>query len=362
MADDFQDKTEDASSKKLADARKKGQVAKSQDLNAAVMLTAGMALLFTCSSYMFSFLSEIMVAIFTHLTEPIDSMEAVIYWFKAGVWYTVLLALPLFTGLVVAAFLTNVFQVQFLFSMEPLKPKWKNINVFDPSLYKKFFNLQALVRLLFGLCKLTVIGFVCYWVIGSSLEEASQMMYAEAIDILIFVAWQSFIIGILIAFILLFLGVAEYAYQKWKFAQDMKMSKQEVKDERKQMEGDIHLKSKMRSMMHSMAQTRMKDNVPHADVVVANPIHYAIAIKYDGDTMAAPICVAKGARKMALVIREIAEGCGVPIVENPPLAQGLYRVVDVGDWIPAEFYHSVAEVLAYVYRLNAKTLSNAPIK
>lgn len=353
MADDFQDKTEEPTPKKLADARKKGQVAKSQDLTAALVLLASMGILLVASPFMYGILSNITVAIFTHLTENFESIEAVAYWARVGIWYLFLMASPMLFGLLLTGFFANVAQFNFLFSTEPLKPKWKNINVFDPSLYKKFFNLQAIMKLIFGLSKLAVVGGICYLVIYNALEEAGRLIFEEVGAIFIFITWHSFVMGIIIAIILLFLGVAEFVYQKWKFTQDMKMTKHEVKEERKQMEGDVHLKSKMRSMMQAMTQSRMKANVPHADVIIANPVHYAIALKYDEETMPAPICIAKGARKIALSIREIAENNGVPIVENPPLAQGLYRVVEIGDIVPAEFYHSVAEVLAYVYRLNA---------
>jgi len=136
--------------------------------------------------------------------------------------------------------------------------------------------------------------------------------------------------------------------------QEMKMSRQELKDERKQTEGDAHVKAKMRSMMQSFSQSRMKSNVPDSDVIIANPVHFAIAIKYDASVMPAPMCVAKGARKMALAIKDIADEHHIPIVENAPLAQTLYRVVEVGEVIPQNFYHAIAEVLAYVYRLNEK--------
>jgi flagellar biosynthetic protein FlhB len=130
------------------------------------------------------------------------------------------------------------------------------------------------------------------------------------------------------------------------------MTKQDIKDERKQSEGDAHIKSKLRSMMQSFTRNRMKENVPQSNVIVANPIHFAVALKYDAETMAAPICVAKGARRMALIIKELAKDSNVPIVENPPLAQALYKTIEVGMPVPADLYHGVAEVLAYVYRLN----------
>jgi flagellar biosynthetic protein FlhB len=210
------------------------------------------------------------------------------------------------------------------------------------------------MKLVFGMSKLTVVGVVIYNVIISDLAEMTRLMEAEVGEILLFIIFKAALIGVLIALVLIVLGIADYTYQKWKFANDMKMTKQEVKEEYKQMEGDTHVKSKMKQMMQSFSRNRMKDNVPEADVIIANPVHYAIAVKYDPEGMAAPVCLAKGARKMALSIKEIAKENKIPIVENPLLARMLYKAVEVGELVPPQFYHAVAEVLAYVYRLNEK--------
>ncbi len=354
MSEDLQDKTEAATGKKLQDARKKGQVAKSQDLTAAALLITGMSSLAFFGSQLFSSLSTVMIGVFNHLLEPIGTPGSLVFWFRGGLFYVVSIVFPILASLFVASLLINVGQVGFLFSTEPLKPKWKNINIFNPKVYKKFFNTQALARLAFGLCKLGVIAVVCYFMILSAVPQIAQLMHGGSRDFLAFLIWQGFIIGMTISIILLILGLAEFAYQKWKFQSDQKMTKQEVKDERKQVEGDPHQKGKMRGLMHQFSQNRMKDNVPHADVIVANPVHFAIAIKYDPDKMQAPMCVAKGARKMALAIKELASENKVPIVENPLLARGLYQTVEVGQHVPPEFYHAIAEVLAYVYRLDEK--------
>lgn len=352
MADDFQEKSEDATQKKLTDARKKGQIAKSQDLTAAIMLLGLVVVIFFSSSWIFQGLIHVFQGVFNHLHHPYDEPKELSEWAKQGVLYMAYLLAPVLAAAVFLGVFSNAIQSGFLFSTEPLKPKWKTLNIFNVSNYKKFFSLQALMKLIFGLGKLTVVGVVCYFMIYLLVEEAFTMMHGTAAQLVIFIAWNAFLIGVLIGLILLVLGVAEFIYQKWKFSQDMKMSKQEIKDERKQSEGDTQVKSKMRSMMQSFMQNRMKSNVPQADVVVANPIHFAIAIKYDADTMSAPLCVAKGARKMALAIKEIAKENEVPIVENPPLAQGLYKTVEVGQMVPPEFYQSIAEVLAYVYKMN----------
>ena len=354
MADELQDKTEEATPRKLEEARKKGQVAKSQDLTASIVLLSGMLTLFFSGSLFSKRLFSMARGVFLNLSEPFDSLSSVSFWFQQGLSYLVLMMLPLFFGLFVMAFVVNVYQVKLVFSAHPLIPKWNNVNIFNPQRYKKFFELGAIMKLLFGLMKLFSVGVICYLMIYSLLSDISKLVEANPREIVQFIAWNSFLMGVLVSLFLLALGMADFAYQKWKFAKDQKMTKQEVKEERKQSEGDVHVKGRMRSMMHSFAQSRMKSNVPQSDVIIANPVHFAIAIKYDQEKLPAPVCMAKGARKMALLIKDLAKESKVPIVENPPLARSLYKAVEVGELIPPEFYQAIAEVLAYVYRLNEK--------
>jgi len=354
MAEEFQEKTEEATPKKLADARKKGQVAKSQEFTSGILMICGVLVLYFFAAYFSTKMQHLFIAVLNNLQVPYDSLDGLTFWFRRGIVYVLITMLPLVVALTAVAFLVNVFQVGFTIAPEAIKPKWKNINCFHPGNYKRFFSVQALMRSALGVGKMALVAVVSYLVISTTLPEVSRLMNGRPLDIYFFVAKYAFLLGLFIAVTLLVLGILDLMFQKWKFKRDMRMTKQEVKDERKQTEGDIHVKSKMRSMMQAFAQSRMKDNVPHADVVIANPIHFAIAIKYDAQQMAAPQCVAKGARRMALVIKEIANEHDIPIVENPPLAQALYKGVDVGGFIPPDFYHAVAEVLAYVYRLNEK--------
>ncbi len=301
---------------------------------------------------MFTQIREMFIGLLNNLTESFDNQEAVIYWFQSGVQFVILVLTPFLLVLFVGALAINFYQVGFEPSTESLVPKWKNLNIADPENYKKFFNLSALMRLVFGISKLSVIGIVSFVIIYAGMKSNSRLMDSTTSVMFVFLFEQAFFIGIYIAGILIVLGIFDFLYQKWKFSNDMKMTKQEVKDERKQTEGDMQMKSKLRSMMQSFIQNRMKSNVQHADVVVANPIHFAVAIKYDAKKMAAPICIAKGARKVAIEIKERAKKYKIPVVENPPLARALYKVVDVGVYVPPDFYHSVAEVLAFVYRMN----------
>lgn len=360
MSEDFQEKTEEATPKKLSDARRKGQVAKSQDLTSSFILFVGMIAFYFFGPFLYRQLAQLATGVFLNLTEPIDTVDAVVMWVRAGLFYIVVMVVPIMMTLLVTGILINVVQVGWHISTESLNPKLNKVNPFDPKNWKKFFSVQAVARLVFGLAKMAVIGVVCYWIIQAKIGDVTALMNGSAADIFAFLVTTAFQIGMAIAIILVVLGILEFLVQKWKFMKDMKMSRTEVKDERKQTEGDVQVKGKMRSMMQSMAQSRMRDAVPHADVVIANPIHFSIAIRYDPENMHAPLCVAKGARRMALMIRGIAEEHGVPVVENPPLAQGLYRVVEVGQFIPPEFYHAVAEVLAHIYRLNQEVQQSLP--
>ena len=352
MADDFQEKTEEATPKKLQDARKKGQVARSQDFTTSFVLFVGMTVLAFTGNFIFERVRRLSEAIFTHLDLSYGTLEDVAFWGERAIQFIFVTLFPMFVGVLIAALSVNVLQVGFLISTEPLTPKGKNLNIFNPSNYKKFFNVQALMRLVMGLSKIAVVGVVCYFVILGSLNDLSRLMMGEVDDMFYFLVWYGFLIGFLTAVILIVLGIIDFIYQRWKFSNDQKMSKQDIKDEHKQAEGDAQIKGRMRSMMQSFSQSRMKERVPESDVVIANPIHFAIAIKYDPEKIAAPFVVAKGARKMALIIKDLAKEHNVPIVENPPLAQALYKAVEVGTVIPPQFYHAIAEVLAYVYRLH----------
>lgn len=357
MAEDFQEKTEEATPKKLSDARKKGQVAKSQDFTVSLSLLASAFVLFMFGAYLFSGLTDAFRAVVQNIHTEYNTPEAITFYFREGVKFMVFLMLPIFLFFFVVAFVAVASQVGFVIAPEAMKPKWKTLNVFDVGNYKKFFGMQAMMRLFFGMGKLIVVGVVSLLFIRSEMQALSNLMKTHVEKICHYIAIDALWLIVMVALILVVLGVIDLVWQRFKFAKDMKMSKQEVKDERKQTEGDVQVKSRLRQMMQQFTQGRMKAEVPNADVVIANPVHFAIAIKYQAGQMNAPVCVAKGMRKIAESIKQIAKDNGVPIVENPPLAQSLFKTVEVGMPIPPNFYHAVAEVLAYVYRLNEKMAS-----
>ncbi|MDF2549034.1 MAG: flhB [Chlamydiales bacterium] len=352
MSDDFQEKTEEATSKKLEDARLKGRVAKSNDLTTGALLLSATLFLYFLLPYMGQQMLQVFVLIFTHLSMDIKSTEEASYWFQTGIFAIASILGPLFILLFITSLAVMIFQVGFVLSTENLQMRWKSLNIFDVSNYKKYFDAKAWMRVFLGMMKTGSIGFVGYWVISSEIGAISKTMNGSASQILSCFLTIAFRLCFISSLILFIFGCFDWFYQKLMFAKEMRMSKQEIKDERKQSEGDVQVKSRMRSMLQSFLRSRIKTEVPKADVIITNPIHYAIAIRYDSEKMPSPICVAKGSRKMALKIKEIAKESGVPIVENPPLARSLYKAVEVGAFIPAPFFHSVAEVLAYVYRMS----------
>ena len=302
------------------------------------------------SQYIFDKLIFVYVSIFHHLNEPFDNLESVIFWFREGIAYLLKLMLPILLSAFIGALFINIYQVGLLVSLEPILPRWNKVNIFHPGNFKKFFGVRAFMRLFFGIGKLIIIFTVS--IIFIKMNAIPYLMQQNIKKLLIILFQQVFYISIIIAVLLFVWGIFDFLYQKWRFAKDMKMTKQEVKDEYKQSEVDLLVKSKIHSLMEEFSKGAMKSNIPQSDVIIANDIHYAVAIKYDSDKMPAPVCVAKGARKIAVIIKNIAKEHKIPIIENPLLASTLYKSVKEGMFISSDFYHSIAKVLACVYKTN----------
>jgi flagellar biosynthetic protein FlhB len=249
----------------------------------------------------------------------------------------------------IAGLAGNVLQVGFEIHSEALSLKFNKLNPVTG--LKKLVSLQSLVELAKGIAKIIVVSAVAYGVVSRHLQQFPGLMQQDISQVLVFVAKVSFEIGFYVCLSLILLAVLDFAYQRWQHEKNLRMTKQEVKDERKQTEGDPKIKARIRRIQMEMAYRRMMAAVPEADVVITNPTHLAIALRFDGKTMIAPRILAKGAGFVAERIRQVAGENDVPVVENKPLAQALYKMVDIGDFIPVELYRAVAEVLAYVYRL-----------
>lgn len=351
----FQDKTEPATPRKREEARKKGQVAKSKELSSIIVLTAAVLYLFFCAKGMTLRMGDMMQNAFYSLSELNSDDHGIIYFFSQVVHQFLWMILPILLILCAVAFLSNYLQTGFIFSVDPLTPKASKIDPIKG--LNKIFSLRSLVELAKSILKILIVGWVAFSILKSESVHLIPLMYQSKTQIISFMATVSFELGIKCCSVIALLGILDYLYQKYEFEKDLKMTKQEVKDEFKQTEGDPLVKSRIRSIQREMAKRRMMEEVPKADVVITNPTHIAIALRYETEEgMNAPKIVAKGLNKIAVRIKEIARGKGIPVIENKPLAQNLYRL-DLGEEIPPAFYRAVAEILAYVYKLKNKNLN-----
>lgn len=345
-------KTERATPKKRGDARQKGQVAKSQDLGAVVVLIGGVALLALMGSQIAMAMSDYLHQVLTGSVPGEFNTEGIVAILQHAAGQ-VLPLLGLFMACLVVLTAASTY-AQIGFEITPEALKWDLTRISLTKGINNLFQWRSLVRVLATIVKASVILVSAYLAVRSQLPLISLLDRSQLPTI------TSFMGGFLVRAAmgacagLVITAVADYAYQRWQFEKDMRMTKQEVRDESKQVEGDPSIKGQIRKKQREAAARRMMDAVPTATVVVTNPTHYAVALKYKTGESRAPLVVAKGADLVAQRIREIATEHNVPIVENKPLAQSLYRTAEIGSEIPATLYRAVAELLSYVYRLRGK--------
>lgn len=350
MADE---KTEEATPRRREDERKKGNVAKSQDMTSALTITSGVGLMFVLSPMIMEKLKNLLYYTLTHLNPNEIETNDIITIFAPYAKVTGEMLLPFFLGLVVATILVVRLQVGSIFSTEKIKPK---IDKLTPSsmvnALKKMFNPfepKNMVEITKSFLKMGIVGYVGFSTVMGRKDELLGLLGVDiptAFAVLAGILTQM-IINICVA--MLIIGFIDKKYQDYEYNKSIKMTKQEIKDEWKNMEGDPLIKSKIKSAQMQFMRQKMMSAVPNADVVVANPTHLSVALKYDKDIAPAPVVVAKGVDYMAFKIREIAKANNVPIVENKPLARSLYKLVQVDQVIPAELYVAVAEILAFIY-------------
>ncbi len=349
------EKTEPATAKKLQDARENGQVAKSQELNHAI----GLISLFLMLKMFISFVGEHLLNGFPMIynkipdiiNESIGGLSVfVIQRVINNVMITILQILsPFFVIGFSLSVLINILQVKWKITTKPMKPKISKLNPLNG--FKRIFSKDSLFELLKSIVKIILIIYVAYTSIKDHQNELFLLYDIPLFQVILLIGTIVIDTGLKISFVYLIVGIADLIYQRHKFKEDMKMTKQEVKDEYKNIEGNPEIKGRQRSKMREASQRRMMQSLPSADVVITNPTHYAVAIKYDSQKNSAPIVVAKGEDFLAQKIRETAKEHHIEIVENKPLARMLYANVDVGQEVPPELYQAVAEVLAFVYSL-----------
>jgi flagellar biosynthesis protein FlhB len=346
------EKTERATPKKRQDSKKKGQVAKSQDVNTAIVLLAVFMLLMITGPYMKDKMLGLFVESFqgqmlTSLTE--ENTQAL---FVNILKKTSLLLAPVMAVAMVAGIVANFMQIGFMFSTEAIQFK---LDKLDPIKgFKRIFSLRAIVELLKSILKISFVGLVTFLVIWQRMDEIMTLSQKSAAAALAILADITVKVGLYASAALLFLSLLDFLYQKYDFEKSIRMSKQDIKDEYKNIEGDPLIKSKIKQKQREIAMQRMMQEVPKADVVITNPTHFAIALKYDDGKLDAPFVVAKGVDFVAQKIKYVAKENDVVMVENRPLARALYDQAEIGQAIPEEFFKAVAEILAFVYKTKGK--------
>jgi len=343
-----QDKSEKATPKRRRDARKKGNVAKSREIPSVAVLLAGLGTLSLTASSIYTHMTGLMSQTLSQVgLLKLGSGDGTLLFHRAAMTLASVV-LPVMLVVTFVAVLTNYVQIGALFTVEPLKPKFDKINPMKG--LKNLFSIRTLFEAAKNLMKLIIIGYIAYLTLKGEWDNLPALVNLDTIQILIFILQVAFKVFLRCCLAILILAVLDYAYQKWQYEKNLRMSKQDVKDEFKQREGDPLVKSRIRAIQRKLASQRMMEAVPEADVVVTNPTHLAVALKYISGEMEAPQVVAKGAGLVAERIKQLAEAYGVPIVENKPLAQSLFKL-EVGRIIPVELYQAVAQLLAYVYSL-----------
>lgn len=348
----FQERTEKATPKKRQEAREKGQVARSRELASVSVLLTGIFTLFWGSTYFYHHITGILRYYLREAGSHAVTVDAMSGLGMFAMRQFAVTLMPLFLILMAVALLSNYLQVGSLFSLEAIMPKFSKLNPVEG--FKKLFSAQAMMEFGKSLFKLVVVGWIAWDTMSAETGNLLPLIDQTPGTILNYVASVSFTLFWKVCLVMILLAVVDFIFQKWDFENSLKMTKQEVKEEYKQTEGDPHVKSRIRTIQREMAQKRMMAEVQEADVVITNPTHLAVALKYDSASMEAPMVVAMGSGHVAVRIREIAREHGVPVIENKPLAQSLYRLVEIGNTIPEDLYQAVAQVLAHVFRLRKK--------
>ncbi len=352
MPPEQDEKTEPATPKRREESREKGQVSKSREVTSVAVLLAGIVYFNYFGDSMARTLMNLMRFFFQAASGRIESSNEVYHLVMEASFRMGVAILPLMGMVILFSIASQALQFGLLLAPKALIPKFSKLNPLEG--VKRLLGKQGWMDLFKSVAKVLLVGYVAYFTLSESwalLPPLAQMSPATVMAQFMDIAMK---IAIRCAAVLIVVAAIDYAFQRYSYEQGIKMTKDEVKQEYKQREGDPLVKSRVRQVQREMSRKRMMSSIPQADVVITNPTHYAIAIEYDREDMEAPVVVAKGRGYVALKIRELAKENGIPLFENKPLAQGLYKVVRIGEIIPAEFYKAVAEILAYVYSIDKK--------
>ncbi|MDR1531729.1 MAG: flagellar biosynthesis protein FlhB [Clostridiales bacterium] len=351
---DDSEKTEQPTAKKRGKARSEGQVPKSQELSTALLIIAAFFGLKLFVGGMYNRLMDIMHYDFNLLGEAgeVFDMNFIISLTNHFFLQAMLTAAPIMAVTLIIGVLSNLLQFKWEVTTKPLMPKFSKLNPIAG--FKRLFKPRALLDLLKSLAKFAIIAMLIYSMFTDEAEKIPTLMEIDVLEGLLYVGNLIISLGLNVGMLFLFIALVDVIYTRYKFTKDLKMTKQEVKEEHKQAEGDPKVKAKIRQKMREISMRRMMQAVPNADVIITNPTHYAVALQYDKDKSFAPVVVAKGVDYVAKKIKEIAAENDVEVVEDKHLARTLYSAVDIGREIPPDLYQAVAEVLAFVYKLKHK--------
>lgn len=358
MADDMGEKTEQPTSKRLSEARQRGQVAKSQDMTGALMMIGATLMLLIFGERMFMGMANLVAY---HLSTERLGASLTVGMTRGDMMTTgmevVRIVLPVMLIMSFVGVMAIVLQIGLMLSGKALEPKLSKLNPIQGA--KKLFSKRSVVRASLDFLKFVALAGTGLFMIRMNLDDLVMLTALHPAQGIVETAWLVIEVGAAVLLVLLLLALVDYFYQKWQHNEDLKMTKHEVKDERKSMEGDPEVRKRRAKIAQDIQGQRVQRDVPTADVVVTNPTHFSVALKYDAAAMGAPVVVAKGGDYLALRIRQIAAAEGIPIVERPPLARALYAGCEVGDEVPESWYEAVAEVLAFVYELEGRVLEGA---
>jgi len=348
MAGGTDNKSEKPTRRRLQKAREKGQVARSKEVPSAAVLLGGLLVLLFFGENILRAL-EFQMSHFLNFRVPSELTIAYLSGLAGNAGLRIALALmPVLLTVVAFSISANVLQGGLVFSSRSLGFHFDKLN--PKNGLSRIFSKNGLVELLKSLVLLSAVSIISYQVISQYIPLYPRLVLMDVRKLFHWTAFISYEIFIRVAILLIIIAIADYCFQRYRFMEQLKMTKQEIKEELKETEGDPTTKGRIRRVQREMARKRMMSEVPNADVIITNPTHYAVALSYKMDSMAAPMVVAKGVGFLALKIRELAQENGIPQVENKPLAQTLYKSVEIGQYIPANLYKAVAEILAYVYK------------
>ena len=349
-----EEKTEKATPKKRRDQRKEGNVLQSKEIVTAASVLGIFTAMRLLAEFMLKNILNYSADVFEHIGSYEVNADTIMPLVVDVMTFVVIIVAPICAIAMLLGIIPTIAQTRGLFTMKAVAPKFSRLNPLEG--IRKLFSMQAIVGILKGLIEVIVVGVLVYNEMTARMPKIIGLIDAGVMQGIAYAALSIYDMVMLICIMLVFVAAGDFLFQWWQFEKKLKMSKQEVKEEYKQMEGDPQVKSKIKQRQQQMAQRRMMQEVPSADVVVRNPTHYAVALRYDQDKNKAPQVVAKGADYLAIRIIDIAENHDVMCIENPPLARALYSQVDLGREIPIELYDAVAEVLLVVYKAKHKTI------